>query len=884
MKKALIITGSILAFIFAVLLIVPFAMRGKIDTLVKQQANEMLTAKLDYSRLGISLIRHFPNASVSLSGLQLGGIDRFKGDTIVAADRIEVVVNLMSIFKDSGIEVNKIILNRPSIYGHVLPDGKASWDIVKPDTTQVAEEDTTKSNFAFKLRDLRIKDASLRYLNEQSNMECSTAPLNLELKGDLSSGKSDLDLEMLAEKVLFRNGGQTFAKNLNAGLKTEIKADLDSNIYELDDATLTVNAIKIGLDGRVQLIGDTTDVDLKADCEKVSFKDVLSLVPAFYTNDFKNLNVTGTLSLGAWAKGPMYGDHLPAFGLTLGVADGTFKYASLPKSVTGINIDLAASNPGGTLDATYIDLKRLTLAMAGNSLAAKLKLRTPISNPDFDGEVHGRVNLGLIREVYPLPDTIKLKGIVTADVKAKGTMAQVEKQQYESMQASGKIGLQGITANVKSLPEVNISNASASITPKTLALTQFNATSGASDIALNGSVSNYLGWYFKNKTLGGTLNLRSKCLDLNQLMSLSNSSQETKEEPADTTGFQIPENLDLAMNASVGKILLKQMILENLTGNVTVKNAAATLSGLSMKAFDGLLNVSGNYSTAKPSAPTAALDMNFKNASFATTFKQLEMIRKIVPIFEKTGGDYSMALKLNTGLTRALDVVWPTLNAEGELRTSNINIQNVGVFDALATALKKDELRTWQIKDALIIKFTVKDGRVITKPFDVKLGNTKLTLGGTTGIDQTIDYTAKVGLPSNGVLNNVNVKIGGTFKSPKVSLDMKDALNSAAEKVLGTSVKEAVNNAKEEVKAKATEAIDAQVAQIRSEAEAAGDKLIAEAQKQKDALVEKAGNPIAKIAAEAAGNKLIDAAKKQKQKMLDQADAKIADLKAQSQK
>ena len=123
MKKIVKIVAIVVAVVLVAAFVAPMLLRGKIAQIVKREANEMLDARVDFEKLDISLLRHFPNASVELKGLTLVGVDRFEGDTIVAARRISVVVNLMSLFGDSGFEVTKVILASPAVHAHKLADG-----------------------------------------------------------------------------------------------------------------------------------------------------------------------------------------------------------------------------------------------------------------------------------------------------------------------------------------------------------------------------------------------------------------------------------------------------------------------------------------------------------------------------------------------------------------------------------------------------------------------------------------------------------------------------------------------------------------------------------------------------------------------------------------
>ena len=121
-------------------------LRGKIGDIVKREANAMLAARLDFEKLDISLLRHFPRASLDLKGLTLVGEEPFAGDTIVAAQRISVVVNVMSLFGDEGFEVTKIILSEPALHAHKLADGRVNWDVVKASEEAQGEEEIGRAH------------------------------------------------------------------------------------------------------------------------------------------------------------------------------------------------------------------------------------------------------------------------------------------------------------------------------------------------------------------------------------------------------------------------------------------------------------------------------------------------------------------------------------------------------------------------------------------------------------------------------------------------------------------------------------------------------------------------------------------------------------------
>lgn len=878
MKKFLKIVAIVAVVFIAVALVVPLALKSKVGDIVKKEASELLTAEVDFRSLDLSLLRHFPHASVELEGLTVVCAAPFEGDTLASVGRISVVVDLMSLFGDSGYEVTKLLVDKAHLHARKLADGSVNWDVMKPSDEPAEEKEPAEADepsaFRLRMRDVRLSEAVVRYEDDSTGMRAGVDPLDLRLSGDLSGERSDLDLRLEAHRLSYAAGGVALLRDADLTADVTLDADLKNKRFTFSDNRLSLNAIALSLDGWVALADDRTEMDVRVNSSKVEFRDVLSLVPAFYTRDFENLTASGQLTLDAWAKGVLAGDRLPAFETTLAVRDGSFKYASLPKAVTGITIDARAANPGGTADATTVDVPTFALTMAGNALRGSFSAATPMSDLRFKAAAAGKVDLGAVKEVYPLGDSIALAGVVTADMQASGRMSDIERERYEAIAASGRLTVEGVTAALAGLPEVKVRRAAMSVSPAALTLSELGVTVGRSDIEASGTLSNYIGYLLRDQTLRGRLDVRSSLLDLNELLGdASEASADTgaAAAPADTAAMRavvVPQNLDLALGASLKKILFQKMVLDDFTGSLTVAKRTVSMNRLAMNAFGGRMSASGSYSTAADAQrPALKLKAEIADASFSTTFDQLDVVRRMVPLFEKTGGDYSMSLDLATRLTQTMDPDYATLQADGAIRSKNIRVQNIAVFDQLAAALKNDALRRIEAKD-VDIRFTIRDGRIATQPFDLSVGGISLNLSGSTGLDQTIDYTARVTLPegsAGGILTAVDVGIGGSFSSPKITLDVKNAVKDAVSNAIGEKLGLSVGSSE----GKSAD-------EIRADAKAKGDKLVEEARAQRDKLVGKASGKLARIAAQASGDALVSAAEKQAQKLMEQAEQQIA--------
>ena len=866
MKKFLKILSIILVALFAILLIVPSLLSGKISDIVKREANAMLNAKVEFAELNISLLRHFPKASLSLIDFSVIGVDEFEGQTLVAGERIDVAVDIFSIFGES-FEVSKVWLLSPEIHGVIAKNGVANWDIMKEsgEAEVVAEEQSSEpSSFSLSLKQLAIENAKVYYTDNTSAMHFHTAPVSLSLSGDLSAANTTLNLSASAADITFTLGSDSFASGVTATLNGSVGADLVANRYTLSSLQLAVNSVKAALDGWVALEGDDVVTDITLDCSDNNFKDILSLVPAFYTKEFKNLTAAGEVSLTGAVKGRMSGESYPAFNLKLKVADGSFKYADLPKSVSAINILAAVENKGGSLDATKVDVSRFGASFGGQSFAATLKASTPLSDLNFAVTAKGKVDLGAIKDIYPLED-MALAGIITADASASGKLSDIDRGAYDRLAVAGQLGVEGIEVEYGKFPTIAVNRALATLSPSKMALETLDIKIGNSDIAATGNLTNYWGYLLHDKTLNGKLAINSQLLDLNELMAaMSEDEQAEQEKSAEVSpeaesqpmaAIEVPKNLDLMLDCKLAKVLYGRMVIDNLAGAASVRDGVLSLDNLGMNMFDGTAKASASYSTANSDSPRLRLNATFNQASFKTTAAQVEMIEKMVPLFNRIEGTYTMSLNADMALDKTMSPVLKSVNGSGKITSGNFKLSNIPALTALAGKVGNGiNLDTIQSSEATVISFTIENGNVITKPFDIKLGKAKLTLSGLTGLDQTIDYKVAVALPQI----TLHANIGGTFTSPKIALDTAKSAEAVLEKA-GID--------KEEVAQK----VDESKEKLIAEAEAKAAKVIEVARAEADKLVEKATNPITKIAAKAAADKIIAEAERKAAQIIEEA-------------
>ncbi|MBO7332023.1 MAG: AsmA family protein, partial [Alistipes sp.] len=191
MKKLIKILGGTLVALLLLLLVLPVAFKGKIEGIVKSEGNKLLNAQFDFKSLKISLLKNFPQASVSLHDFWLKGVEEFENDTLVYAGELTAAVNVMSLLGDGGFEVSKIIVDDTRVKAIVLEDGKVNWDVMKPSEEPEVEEeevaDESSSSLSISLKKLSVDDLSLIYDDRQAGMYAEVMDFDATCSGDMTA-------------------------------------------------------------------------------------------------------------------------------------------------------------------------------------------------------------------------------------------------------------------------------------------------------------------------------------------------------------------------------------------------------------------------------------------------------------------------------------------------------------------------------------------------------------------------------------------------------------------------------------------------------------------------------------------------------------------------
>lgn len=933
LKKFLKWTGISLIFIIIALILIPIFFKDQIKEIVIDEVNKSLNAELSLEDFDLTFISTFPRMTVVLNGAKLQGKDDFKDVTLMDIKELKAHVGFWDVVSGDQISIKSIEVDEPIIDVRVLQDGKANYDIMKPDSVKTEEEIEEPSSFKLSLQDYSIKNGQIKYVDDAYNMHAKLVNLNHSGQGDLTADVIDFVTKTSIDSLSVDYDGIDYLSSVktNADVNILMEFTEKTSKFTLKENKIDLNALSFSVDGFYNMLEGHDDMDLTLNAKETSFKDLLSLIPTFYQSGYESMVSKGQLTINGLVKGQMDDKRMPGWDFGLIVKNGSVKYPDLPGSISNIQVDAGSKFVGGEdLNKMTADVKSFHANFGKNTIDGNLALRNMMTDPFIQSKIMSHVDLSTLEEFVPMAEGEKYDGILDADVEVKGKMSDLDNEDYEAFTAKGNLTLTDMLYASKDVPDdVNIKKMGFDFSPEHLSLTEMSAKVGQSDFSADGKIENYFGYLLRDDKLKGAFNFSSSYLDLDALMPASETTESTE---ATTTAdpsasasateyILIPENIDFALNTDIKKARYNGIDVTNIRGGVGLNNEIATLDNLSLNAMGGTVGLKGSYNTQNHSKPVVDFAYSLKQIDINELAQNFITVEKLAPITKYAQGKISSDFDMKTGITPDFAPILSSISCIGDISSSSISLEGFDLFNKIADKTKLKSFDNQTLKN-FYTNFKVKDGKIELDPFDIKMGSIPSKVSGYSTLDRNLNYDMAMNVPKEQIpaemikvvedamsklqalspkldvgslpdVIPVNVKVEGFYKNPKITTDFKeqilkatgdfkdDLINSVTETVkdtITTLVNDKVDEVKEDLAAKKKEIMDkAQIEanKVKAQAKKAADAVRVEADKQAADLIAEAGsNPIKKKAAELAAKKLKDEAEKKAQKIEQEGAAK----------
>lgn len=871
MKKVLIILASLFGLIILAAVLLPIIFKDDIQAAIDKELNNALNAKIYYNtdEFSLSLFKSFPDISVTVGDFGIVGNEPFETDTLVAVGEFSLTIDIMSVINGDQIEIVNVSLNEPMINVIVLEDGRANYDIAKSTgEEEETEEDTSSSAVSVKIQEWEIVNASVIYDDRSLPMLAGIAGLNHSGSGDFSQDVFDMVTTTSVDGLLIRYDGIEYISDKTFNADITMTMDLANMKFTFKENELALSNFGFGFDGYISMPGDDIEMDITYGGHNIDLISILSLIPGVYQEYMKGVTASGKVSFDGSVSGVFNEKSMPKIIANFAIADGKVSYADYPIPMEDIQVNARFDYPSADLRETSFLMDKFHMTLDGEELNAYLLFKD-LEDYYWDFKMNGSVDLEKLTKVVQIED-MTLKGLISANLETKGRMSDLEAERYASLPTSGGISLTNFKYESADLPQgFGIASTKLTFDPAKISLENFKGNAGNTDLQMSGKITNYLQYVLADSAmLFGELNFQSELVDVNEWM--TDTEEEATEDTSAMEIVRIPQNIDFVLASSIDVIKYDNLDLKEFKGKVIIRDGALKLEKVGFDLLDGHFVMNGSYESA-PDLPLYDFDFSIDQMSIASAFQSFNTVQKMMPLAEKMSGKFSTDFEIGGSLGLDMMPIYDDMQGAGFVEIAQASLKDVKVLSAISSVskLSNDEGNV-SIKD-VVLSMEIKDGRVYTEPFDLTIGGRKATVGGSSGVDGSLDYVMSMDVPSgqvgdalnsaissfagidNAVGKDITLSLGiqGTYDDPKVKLvsaksgsgtasDVGSALKQQAKETVAAKKEEvtkAVEEKAEEVKAEVKEKAEEAKEEVKEEVETKTEEAKEEAKdKAKDAV------------------------------------------------
>ena len=478
MKLFLKIIGGFLAlFLIIGLALNLYFTDDRLRDTVTPYLNDAVGRTVHVGSMSATFFSTFPRPGLEIDNLLVPG--ETDTDTVVAMDNMTASVEILPLFSNN-IEIAEVTAQQPIINYTVFADSTTNMDFLLQQEVDSAE---TTEGYSVNIPYFELSQGTVHYQDQTAGTTVRAQNINGDLSlsyDELIGNSMDLEIDSLSATV----DSTRYLSALPLRLQQNSTLDTEQEILTIDEGTLSIRGLDLGLTGTLSGWSQTPKMDLQLQSSSDNFGDLLRLVPPQYAKQLQDFQARGSFSIDGSVKGAMTEEQLPSFDLAINVNDGYLKNPDLPEAIENIQLAANASN-------TLVTIDTLNANAGSNSIVGSGILKEPLEKDgQFDMDFITNVDLSTVQNFYDISQLKmqEMAGQLDLDANVQGTIDQLEKAQF-----NGKAVLANGMLKYEDVPKaINNINLNVSGNQELLTIQSLNLQAAQNSLSAQGNIQHLL--------------------------------------------------------------------------------------------------------------------------------------------------------------------------------------------------------------------------------------------------------------------------------------------------------------------------------------------------------------------------------------------------------
>lgn len=751
----------------------------EVKGLMISQLNKRLRTEVVVGEFDVSLLRHFPYASLELSDVLIKEVsEREKKDTLLFTRRISLLFNVLS-FYHKDYTVNRVIIAKGLVRLKVDKSGSRNYEFWKTDTASAGQD--------FDLRRVDIRDMHVRYDDMHTGQEYDALLHDIRFSGRFGEERYDMQIlgDLLVERLAV--DGNEFIRAKEAHVETGLDIDANNSLYAIRKSELRIADFKFSLEGRL-IARKATEMDLRISAGENDLAALVSLLPEKYAGHFRDFSSEGKFLFNARIKGTSSGRSVPDVTADFSIRSGRMTPPNRKISLQDIELKGSYSSKMHGI----LHIPSLHARLGQQSVNGDLKL-TDFNSPFL--ELHAQTTVELSNlSAFLASDTLEdLSGMAAIDISFAGQIKEIAEARNGDLQninSSGNVRLSNVAFRLKGNPlSFGAINGNLQLVNTDVRVDALQGTISSSDFRFDGMFRNLIPFFLSPyQPTAITASLNASMIDLDEL--LTNKKAAVTGDTSYKLAVDPRLTADLAIH--VGKLKLRDFRANALSGNVHLQEQVLYGQELRFKAMRGDVRMNAVIDVSRHDSVRMSCNADLKKLDVRQLFHELENYGQDVLTDRHVFGTVTAGISFRSTWTNDLVIDPARVKATCDITIENGELKGFKPIQALSKYIRLADLN--DIRFATLHNVISIQDRTISIPsMDIHSSALDLALNGTHDFDNNIDYhfrlslsellgkkykqqqTSEFGEVEDDGLGHTQLFLSmtGTVDEPKISYDTK---------------------------------------------------------------------------------------------------------------
>jgi hypothetical protein len=527
-------------------------------------------------------------------------------------------------------------------------------------------------------------------------------------------------------------------------LKASIAVNNEKKTYAFKNAELKINELDLLLNGLITGKQVGSQIELDFDSKKISIASLFSLLPIKIPAEVLAYESKGNVFFKGTVNGLISPVSNPKILVDFGVSNGSIHNKKLNIELNNISM-VGKFNNGEKQDLTtsLLLLNNIKAKLANDQINGDITIEN-LASPNLDLALAGTMNLENLFQLFPVKAIESIKGTIGFDTKIKANLA--DKNTSNIWKQAGNYGKFNLLVNNLKIKDFDkkIDNLEANfaLNGANLDIEKCNVNLNQSDVKISGGLNNFLGYLFgNNQNLVANINYNSNFVDMEHVIFMP----ETKKATTTESKYNLPQNIDLLINAKIDKFKYNNFIANNLSCKIQVLPTQIIINQAKLNALNGSVYFAAKVLNSKQGNYFVESKIDLKNINVTEAFKQCNNFGQNNITEQNLKGTYNGNIDFAGVWDEKLNCKTDKIYAQIKIQLLNGELINYKPLAALSRFVGLTDLQNLKFAE-LNNTIEIREQTITIPKMFIENNAVNITISGSQNFDNFIDYDLKVNL------------------------------------------------------------------------------------------------------------------------------------------